>query len=92
MLSGHEVGVEVVELRIDMLDKIREERIGVHPSCEHIRLQLREIRPVEHRHWAHPQTCSTERQAVSTELALKLEINRIYATTRQSLCHENRGR
>ena len=91
MLSGHEVGLEVVELRIDMLDEIREERIGVNPSGEHIRLQLGEIRPVEHRHRAHPPTCSTERQSVSTELALKLEINRIYATTRQSLCHGNKG-
>ena len=91
MFSGHEVGVEVVELRIDMLDEIREKRVGVNPSGEHIRLQPGEIRPVEHRHGTHPPTCSTGRQSVSTELALKLEINRIYATTRQSLCHGNKG-
>lgn len=57
-------------MRIDVLDKIREERIEAHTSSEGIRLQLGEIRHIEHRHGTHPPTCSTELQTVSTELVL----------------------
>ena len=93
VLAGVQIGEEVVVLRVDVLDEVREKRVRIDLAGEDVLLQLHPVGVVEDAQGVHPPRFRMPiAERVSNPSVSRLPvagINRIYAGIRQNLSPGN---